>query len=261
MQIRATHGQISYDNMFPDPLVFFIFASQTRFSTMEGKFSPWTTHILSTLIASSLRERALFTVVRLSPLQSPLSSCIDDNDTGSIHFLQTGSRQGADAILRPGFEIEDLAGRCLMPGFIGDSRSSCTYTNWPFLGTFKCHKIKLVLSFMFKSSSFHLSDPHIHPSMAAVILSMHFITPFDWRLPGWYSKSPWNQKVMIIVQCDVHCAWGIKLEKERRPKFTTDPPSLSQAGRWWGSGEKLSTSERRFMPQMKIFLISCFCTF
>ena len=96
----------------------------SRFSTMGGKFSPWTARILSTLIALSLRERSLLTVVGLSPLQSPSSSCIDDNDTGSIHFLQTGSRQGADAILRPGFEIEDLAGRCLMPGFIGDSRSS-----------------------------------------------------------------------------------------------------------------------------------------
>lgn len=38
----------------------------------------------------------------------------------------------------------DLKGKCLMPGFI---------------------------------------DPHIHPSMAALILSMDFITPFDWNLP------------------------------------------------------------------------------
>ena len=38
----------------------------------------------------------------------------------------------------------DCTGKCLMPGFI---------------------------------------DPHIHPSMAALILSMDFITPFDWDLP------------------------------------------------------------------------------
>ena len=38
----------------------------------------------------------------------------------------------------------DLKGSCLMPGFI---------------------------------------DPHIHPSMAAVLLTTNFITPFDWNLP------------------------------------------------------------------------------
>ena len=27
-------------------------------------------------------------------------------------------------------------------------------------------------------------DPHLHPSMAALILQMHFITPFDWILPS-----------------------------------------------------------------------------
>ena len=27
-------------------------------------------------------------------------------------------------------------------------------------------------------------DPHLHPSMAALILRMHFITPFDWVLPS-----------------------------------------------------------------------------
>ena len=27
-------------------------------------------------------------------------------------------------------------------------------------------------------------DPHLHPSMAALILQMHFITPFDWVLPS-----------------------------------------------------------------------------
>ena len=39
----------------------------------------------------------------------------------------------------------DLQGRCMMPGHI---------------------------------------DPHLHPSMAALILRMHFITPFDWFLPS-----------------------------------------------------------------------------
>ena len=38
----------------------------------------------------------------------------------------------------------DLKGACVMPGFI---------------------------------------DPHIHPSMAAVLLTTDFITPFDWKLP------------------------------------------------------------------------------
>ena len=27
-------------------------------------------------------------------------------------------------------------------------------------------------------------DPHLHPSMAALILQMHFITPFEWVLPS-----------------------------------------------------------------------------
>ena len=26
-------------------------------------------------------------------------------------------------------------------------------------------------------------DPHLHPSMAAFILTMNFITPFDWNFP------------------------------------------------------------------------------
>ena len=26
-------------------------------------------------------------------------------------------------------------------------------------------------------------DPHLHPSMAAFILTMNFITPFDWTFP------------------------------------------------------------------------------
>ena len=26
-------------------------------------------------------------------------------------------------------------------------------------------------------------DPHLHPSMAAFILTMDFITPFDWNFP------------------------------------------------------------------------------
>ena len=30
-------------------------------------------------------------------------------------------------------------------------------------------------------------DPHLHPSMAAFILTMNFITPFDWNFP--WSKS------------------------------------------------------------------------
>ena len=32
-------------------------------------------------------------------------------------------------------------------------------------------------------------DPHLHPSMAAVILPMHFITAMEWRLP-WQNVAP-----------------------------------------------------------------------
>lgn len=65
--------------------------------------------------------------------------------TEGAEIVYVGSRGEVEPFLKPGFKTEDLDGRCLMPGFI---------------------------------------DPHIHPSMAAVILNMHFITPFDWRLPG-----------------------------------------------------------------------------
>ena len=54
----------------------------------------------------------------------------------------------------------DLKGKCVLPGFI---------------------------------------DPHIHPSMAAVLLTTDFITPFDWNLPdrpmvkGKRTKSEYDQ--------------------------------------------------------------------
>ena len=36
-------------------------------------------------------------------------------------------------------------------------------------------------------------DPHLHPSMAAIILSMDFITPFDWNFPWSQYKGVRNQ--------------------------------------------------------------------
>ena len=37
-------------------------------------------------------------------------------------------------------------------------------------------------------------DPHLHPSMAAIILSMDFITPFDWNFPWGHFKGVRNQR-------------------------------------------------------------------
>ena len=56
----------------------------------------------------------------------------------------TGSLCDAKELF-PGVTEMDLQGRCMMPGHI---------------------------------------DPHLHPSMTALILRMHFITPFDWILPS-----------------------------------------------------------------------------
>ena len=56
----------------------------------------------------------------------------------------TGSLSDAKELFPNATEM-DLQGRCMMPGHI---------------------------------------DPHLHPSMAALILRMHFITPFDWLLPN-----------------------------------------------------------------------------
>ena len=56
----------------------------------------------------------------------------------------TGSLSDAKELFPAATEM-DLQGRCMMPGHI---------------------------------------DPHLHPSMAALILRMHFITPFDWLLPS-----------------------------------------------------------------------------
>ena len=56
----------------------------------------------------------------------------------------TGSVSDAKELFPDATEM-DLQGRCMMPGHI---------------------------------------DPHLHPSMAALILRMHFITPFDWILPS-----------------------------------------------------------------------------
>ena len=59
-------------------------------------------------------------------------------------ILYSGSIDGLDTEMRSNCRWFDLKGACLMPGFI---------------------------------------DPHLHPSMAAVLLTTDFITPFDWNLP------------------------------------------------------------------------------
>jgi len=64
--------------------------------------------------------------------------------TEDKHIVYVGTFQEASNHLHEAEKHVDLKGKCLMPGFI---------------------------------------DPHIHPSMAALILSMEFITPFDWNLP------------------------------------------------------------------------------
>ena len=62
----------------------------------------------------------IITILIMMMIIITLSRIVTIHCSPKMCFLQTGSREGADAILRPGFEIEDLAGRCLMPGFIGD---------------------------------------------------------------------------------------------------------------------------------------------
>ena len=101
-----------------------------------------------------------------------------------------------------------------MPGFISDLRtifldntrtSCCVLTivpmvavilNMHFITRLKMSITKIMLfSNNIKNSNnknnndnntIFQTDPHIHPSMAAVILNMHFITPFDWRMPGFF---------------------------------------------------------------------------
>ena len=65
----------------------------------------------------------------------------------------TGSLGDAKELFPSATEM-DLQGRCMMPGQI---------------------------------------DPHLHPSMAALILRMHFITPFDWILPSGKYEGVRNQ--------------------------------------------------------------------
>ena len=59
-------------------------------------------------------------------------------------IIYVGDISGLDVDIKSLGKWSDLNGACLLPGFI---------------------------------------DPHIHPSMAAVLLTTNFITPFDWTLP------------------------------------------------------------------------------
>ena len=60
------------------------------------------------------------------------------------NICYVGDTSGLDDNMRSKGKWFDLKGACMMPGFI---------------------------------------DPHIHPSMAGMLLTMDFITPFDWNLP------------------------------------------------------------------------------
>ena len=76
----------------------------------------------------------------------------------------TGSLSDAKELFPAATEM-DLQGRCMMPGHI---------------------------------------DPHLHPSMAALILRMHFITPFDWLLPngkyeGVRSQHDYRQRLSDLI--------------------------------------------------------------
>ena len=68
---------------------------------------------------------------------------ISDTNDGG-KIVFVGNIDGLDQEIKSKGNWINLKGNCVMPGFI---------------------------------------DPHIHPSMAAVLLSTNFITPFDWNLP------------------------------------------------------------------------------
>ena len=87
----------------------------------------------------------------------------------------TGSLCDAKELFPAATEM-DLQGKCMMPGHI---------------------------------------DPHLHPSMAALILRMHFITPFDWLLPsgkyeGVRTQDDYRQRLSDLI---------IKQPKTAKNKF------------------------------------------
>ena len=63
-------------------------------------------------------------------------------------------------------------------------------------------------------------DPHLHPSMAALILQMHFITPFEWILPigkfeGVRTEQGYRQRLSDLIlkgkrtaKTDFLVTWG-----------------------------------------------------
>ena len=67
------------------------------------------------------------------------------NPSNGGKIVYVGSIYGLETTIKDHGKWFDLKGGCVMPGFI---------------------------------------DPHIHPSMAAILLTTEFITPFDWDLPN-----------------------------------------------------------------------------
>ena len=73
------------------------------------------------------------------------SEClVVSNQSDGGKILYSGRIKDLDTEIKSNGRWFDLKGACLTPGFI---------------------------------------DPHLHPSMAAVLLTTDFITPFDWNLP------------------------------------------------------------------------------
>ena len=90
---------------------------------------------------------------------------ISDANAGG-KIVYIGNLDSLDIEMRSKGKWIDLKGNCVLPGFI---------------------------------------DPHIHPSMAAVLLSTHFITPFDWSLPdrpqvnGVRSEKDYHQGKLVLI--------------------------------------------------------------
>ena len=96
--------------------------------------------------------------------QAEYAECVVTEGEKILHVGDLS--QASHLLTRPDLTQVDLAGQCLMPGFI---------------------------------------DPHIHPSMAGLILSMDWITPFDWTLPdrtitGLRTPAQYREKLEDLVE-------------------------------------------------------------
>ena len=101
------------------------------------------------VMSSNLKEAPIIyyggDILTMEQSSPTYSEClVVSNPNDGGKILYSGNIEDLDTTIKTSGDWFDLKGACLMPGFI---------------------------------------DPHLHPSMAAVLLTTDFITPFDWNLP------------------------------------------------------------------------------